>query len=349
LGKAEVTATPTADGGTILESTEPLAPYPAQLGEHMRAWGSVRPDAVFLAERDAAGNWREVTYGQARSICDSISQALLDRGLGPERPVMLLSGNSVDHALLSFAAMQVGIPVAPVSPAYSLMSSDFAKVGLIAELVKPGLVYAASGAAFANVLAAVPLGGAELVLGADPLDGQSCTEFAELLSPTPGDAVEDAFNAVTGDDVAKYLFTSGSTGTPKGVINTQRMLCSNVQMLVQQFPYYMDVPPVMGSRSTYVGGSIGGYEGRVLQAGDILRVGIGAPVKKIRRLPDNALHHNIGWQQLIHRILQSWQRYTALCGQMCYLCHCMHTTIRTPTPMHLHTFLQDASRNALQL
>jgi len=149
---------------------------------------------------------------------------------------MLLSGNGIDHGLLSFAAMQVGIPIAPVSPAYSLMSTDFAKVKLIRELVQPGLVYAASNAQFEKVLAAVPFGDAEMVIGDD---------FRELTDAAPGAGMEDAFRAVTGDTIAKYLFTSGSTGTPKGVINTQRMLCSNQQMSVQQIPYYMEVAPVM--------------------------------------------------------------------------------------------------------
>ena len=236
LATPSIAATPLPDGGVILKSNDPLRDYETQLGDLMRRWADARPDAIFLAERTDGGDWRRVTYAEARQLCDAISQSLLDRGLGPDRPVMLLSGNSIDHGLLSFGAMQVGIPVAPVSPAYSLMSADFAKVKLIRDLVKPGLVYTASGAAFKKILAAVPFGGAELVTG---------DEFGALMAATPGNRVEDAFRAVTGDHVAKYLFTSGSTGTPKGVINTQRMLCSNQQMSVQQIPYYTEVPPVM--------------------------------------------------------------------------------------------------------
>ena len=220
----------------MLKSNDPLAPYETQLGDMMRHWADARPDGVFLAERAPDRAWRSVTYSDARAQCDAISQSLLDRGLGPDKPVMLLSGNGIDHGLLSFAAMQVGIPIAPVSPAYSLMSADFAKVNLIRELVRPGLVYAASAAQFEKVLAAVPFGDAEMVIG---------DIFSELTKATPGAGVEDAYHSVTGDHVAKYLFTSGSTGSPKGVINTQRMLCSNQQMSVQQIPYYMEVPPVM--------------------------------------------------------------------------------------------------------
>lgn len=220
----------------MLRSNEPLGPYETQLGDMMRHWADARPDGIFLAERNPDGDWRSVTYAEARVQCDAISQSLLDRGLGADKPVMLLSGNGIDHGLLSFAAMQVGIPIAPVSPAYSLMSADFAKVKLIRELVQPGLVYAASNAQFEKVLAAVPFGDAEMVIGDD---------FSKLTAATPGTGVEDAYRSVTGDHVAKYLFTSGSTGTPKGVINTQRMLCANQQMSVQQIPYYMEVAPVM--------------------------------------------------------------------------------------------------------
>jgi feruloyl-CoA synthase len=236
LATPSIASTPLSGGGVMLKSNDPLGSYETQLGDLMRSWAEARPDAIFLAERTPAGDWRTISYSEARALCDAISQSLLDRGLGPEKPVMLLSGNGIDHGLLSFAAMQVGIPIAPVSPAYSLMSTDFAKVKLIQELVQPGLVYAASGTAFEKVLAAVPFGDAEMVIG---------DEFQELTKATPGTGMEDAYRQVSGDAIAKYLFTSGSTGTPKGVINTQRMLCSNQQMSVQQIPYYMDVAPVM--------------------------------------------------------------------------------------------------------
>ena len=133
LATPSITATPLSGGGVTLQSNDPLGDYETQLGELLRHWADARPDTVFLGERTADAAWRTVTYGETRTACDAISQSLLDRGLGPERPVMLLSGNAIDHGLLSFAAMQVGIPIAPVSPAYSLMSTDFAKVKLIKE------------------------------------------------------------------------------------------------------------------------------------------------------------------------------------------------------------------------
>jgi feruloyl-CoA synthase len=159
-----------------------------------------------------------------------------------ERPVMLLSGNSLDHALLTLGGLVAGVPVVPVSPAYSLMSQDFAKVRYIADLVRPGLVYAADGAAFGRVLDAVDFGDAELVIS---VGGGDATPFSQLLDTTPTGGVEQALSAVGPDDVAKVLFTSGSTGMPKGVLNTHRMLCSNQQSLAQIWPFTERTPPVL--------------------------------------------------------------------------------------------------------
>ncbi len=290
-----------ADGSVLLTNGDPLQAYENQWGDMLRRWAGERPDKTYLAERDAAGGWRKVTYAEARKICDSMSQALLDRGLGPERPVMLLSGNSIDHGLLSLAAMQVGIPVAPVSPAYSLMSQDFVKVKLINDLVKPGLVYAASGGMFESVLNAVDFGGAEILYSADAPAGRDATQIDELRRTTATGAVDTAFAAVDPDSAAKYLFTSGSTGMPKGVINTHRMLCANQQMNVQQIPFYAEVPPVLVDWLPWnhtFGGNF--CQGLVLKTGGTFYVDEGKPapgliektVANLREISPTA-HYNV--------------------------------------------------------
>jgi feruloyl-CoA synthase len=243
LAPAAVDVERRAGGVQVLRSPQPLQPYARCLGEHLERWAREAPDRAFLAER-AGDGWRRLTFAEALAQARAIGAALLARGLSAERPAMVLSDNAIDHALLALGAMHVGVPIAPVSPAYSLMSKDFAKVKAIAALLKPGLVYAADGAKFAGVLQAVDFGGAEIVLGANPPAGVKATAFAELRE-TPGAEVDRAFAAVGPDTIAKFLFTSGSTGEPKGVINTQRMLCSNQQAIVQAWPFLKERPPVI--------------------------------------------------------------------------------------------------------
>ena len=183
----------------------------------------------------------ELTWGEAGRRANAVAQALLDRGLSDKRPVLILSGNSIDQAVLTLGGFLAGVPVVPVSPAYSLMSQDYGKVKHIAQLIKPGLVYAADAGPFGGVLSAVDFGGAELVLSS----GQGATRFSDLVATKPSMDVEDALEAVTPDSVAKILFTSGSTAMPKGVINTHRMLSANQQSLAQIWPFMNDTPPVL--------------------------------------------------------------------------------------------------------
>ena len=234
-----------AGGGIILRPTQPLGDCHRQMGIPLRLWAERSPDRLFLAERNLDGEWRKVTYAEARGICDRLSQALLDRGLNRRIPLVILSDNSVNFALLSLAAMQVGIPVSPVSPSYSLMSADYSKLKPIIELLEPGIIYAEDGRLFEKALKAIELKDAEVVVTRNPPDGIAATPYDDLLTTGAGPAVDEAFEAVSPDDTTKFLFTSGSTGTPKAVINTHRMLCSNQQMNVQTLQFLADHPPVM--------------------------------------------------------------------------------------------------------
>src|SRR5262245_53287676 len=204
LAPPRIAAERAPDGSLFLRSEMPLEPHEASLGVLLRRWAAETPERVFLAERDGDA-WVELTWGEADRRATAVAQALLDRQLGPERPLMILSGNAIDHAVMTLGGFLAGVPVVPVSPAYSLMSQDYGKVKHIAALVRPGLVYAADGMAFGGVLSAVDFGGAELVLS----HGGGATPFAELVATTPTAAVESALDAVGPDEIAKVLFTSG--------------------------------------------------------------------------------------------------------------------------------------------
>src|SRR5690606_23629633 len=233
LATPRIRRTPLPGGGFLLESEDALGDYDAHIGLLLQRQAQAQPDGLFLAERDGNGGWRKVTYGQAWAYARSIAQALIDRGLDQSQPVLILSGNSIDHALMMLGGFVAGVPVAPVSVAYSLMSDNFAKVHHIYKLVRPKVVFAEKAAMFTRVLQSLPLDRVEVVSS----DGAAGTRLQALLDTRPTDAVDARFAAIGPDSVAKYLFTSGSTGLPKGVINTHRMMVSNQQALAQIWPF----------------------------------------------------------------------------------------------------------------
>jgi feruloyl-CoA synthase len=243
---AKVRITAVRDGhDTLLTSAEELGAYPVTVLRHLRDWAAADPGHPLVAERDADGTWHTVSYGGALAAADALGQALLDRGLGPARPLLILSGNGVNHLLVTLGALTAGIPVAPVSVAYSLQSKDHARIRAITELITPGAVYAQDAAAFGPALDAVTAVTSDCLPIAGSGTRAGAATLGELLATAPGDAVQGAYRTLTPDTVAKILFTSGSTGTPKGVLNTHRMLASNQQMIRQGWPFLADERPVI--------------------------------------------------------------------------------------------------------
>jgi feruloyl-CoA synthase len=245
LGPSDVVVDRRADGIIHLRSPHALGPYPAKLTERLEFWATRAPDRVLFAQRDEKGGWRSVTYAEALVKARRIGEALLRRAASPERPVAILSGNDIEHALLGLAALYIGVPYVPISPAYSLISQDFGKLRHVFDLLTPGLVFAADGRAFERALEAVVSPDVEVVVTRNQPSKRKATAFSDLLAAVPTAAVDEAHARVGPDTVVKVLFTSGSTGMPKGVINTQRMWCSNLEMVTNQLAYFRDEPPVI--------------------------------------------------------------------------------------------------------
>ena len=282
------------DGGLkVLRSTEPLGNYPKRLTDRLEHWAREAPDRTLVAKRDRTGRWQCISFREMLEQARSVGQALVERGLSAERPVAILSENDLEHLTLALGAMWAGIPYTPVSPAYSLISADYAKLRHVLATTSPGLVFASTATAYAKAIGAAVGDDVEVVIAEGKLDSRRTTRFGELLATTPGAAVDAAHDRVGADTIVKFLFTSGSTKDPKGVINTHRMLCSNMQMVGQCLAFLGDEPPVLvdwlpwnhtfgGNHNTgialYHGGTLYIDDGRPTSAG------IGETLRNLREI-----------------------------------------------------------------
>ncbi|MCC7463516.1 MAG: feruloyl-CoA synthase [Gammaproteobacteria bacterium] len=233
-----------AGGELLLRPRRALGEYPARCMDALEHWARRTPAAVLVARRGADGEWLRLSYGETLRRVRRIAAGLLTRGLSAERPVLILSGNSIEHLLLAFGCNWAGIPYCPVSPAYSQAGSDFAKLRHVVALLSPGMVAAFETPCFAAALAAVVPPDAEILGDATRIAERVLTQFADL--EVESGSAEQAAHAATGpESIVKFLLTSGSTGTPKAVITTERMLCSNAVMTREAMPFIADEPPVI--------------------------------------------------------------------------------------------------------
>jgi feruloyl-CoA synthase len=238
-----------APGTHYLKADQDLQAFPDRLTDRLQHWAHNKPTQTLFARRvkladGSLGDWRHVTYAEAWATARNIAQGLINRGLNAERPVVILSENSLEHALLALGCMVAGVPFVPTSPPYSLISQDYDKLKHVLRTVTPGLVFA-SDARYAKAIAATVSSDMEIVMNEGGVEGKQVTTF-EALCSTPATAQVDAAIEATGPDtIVKFLFTSGSTKLPKAVINTQRLWCANQQQMAQSMPILAEEPLVL--------------------------------------------------------------------------------------------------------
>jgi feruloyl-CoA synthase len=235
-------------GCTYLSAEQVLQAFPERLTDRLKHWADTAPERTWMARRAQSGAWVNISYSQAWDKAQRIGQALLNRGLSVDRPVAILSENSLEHALLAIGCMTVGVPYCSVSPAYSLMSQDFEKLRHVLATITPGLVYASDWARYGKAMHATLNSSTEVVtntIAKDSINAWATTAFDSLLSIKASPQVAQTMQATHGDTIVKFLFTSGSTKLPKAVINTQRMWCANQQQMAQSMPCLTAEPPVL--------------------------------------------------------------------------------------------------------
>ena len=249
FGVTRVTLKDGVPGTHYLKADQDLTAYPDRLTDRLQHWAHNKPNQTLFARRvklsdGSLGEWRHVTYAEAWNTARNIAQGLINRGLSTERPVVILSENSLEHALLALGCMVAGVPFVPTSPPYSLISQDYDKLKHVLRTVTPGLVFA-SDARYAKAIVATVSSDMEIVMNEGAIEGKQVTTFDDLCN-TPATAQIDSAIAATGPDtIVKFLFTSGSTKLPKAVINTQRLWCANQQQMAQSMPILAEEPLVL--------------------------------------------------------------------------------------------------------
>ncbi|MET0332772.1 MAG: AMP-binding protein, partial [Rhizobacter sp.] len=244
-GAISATLETRADGSKVLRSTEVLGAYPERITDRLEQFAAEAPQRTFVAKRLNGGDWRRISYADMLARAKAIGQALVDRKLSADRPVVILSDNDLEHLTLVMGALWVGVPHATVSSAYSVIAQDYGKLQYILDKLNPGLVFASHAGPYARAIQACVPAGCEVVLTEGEISGRSSTRFDALLDTAYGDTAEAAHAKVNADTIAKFMFTSGSTKNPKGVVVTQRMWCANQQMLRQCMAFLAEQPPVL--------------------------------------------------------------------------------------------------------
>jgi feruloyl-CoA synthase len=234
-----------ADGSQIVKCIDPLEEYAIRLTDRLEYWAEQTPDRVFVSRRTSDSGWKTISYSEALAQTQKIASNLLQRELSTERPIMILSGNSIEHLLLMLGAMYIGVPVAPISPAYSLVSTDYGKLKHAKHVLSPGMIFADDLQAFEKAIRAIHQDDTEIVTANPGDSGLDSAAFDSLIEGVIDPEIFKSRDRVTGSTIAKFLFTSGSTGMPKAVINTQEMLCANQVMIRSVFKFVQSEPPVL--------------------------------------------------------------------------------------------------------